>query len=108
MVPEGTAKPLAAPVEKLMTLTDGVLDEELLLLLELGGGDGEDVGGSDLGVGEGACEVEGGTHAGDEDGDSQLGIDITIGGVQEEVGAVHLEVVGLPPPPPPLPSLNHH
>jgi len=105
MVPEGTAKPLAAPDEKLIALTDGVLDEELLLLLELGGGDHVDDGGSDLGVEEGVSEVEGGSHL-DVDGGCQVEVGVT-GGCQVEVGGVHLEVVGSATPPP-LPSLNHH
>lgn len=88
-----------------MMLTDGVLDEELLLLLlELGGGDGADDGGSHLELGEGVDELEGGSHL--EDGGCQVGVDISSGGFQEEVlGGVHLEVVGSSPP---LPSLNHH
>lgn len=68
MIPEGTAKPLAAPEEKLMLLTDGVLDEELLL--ELGGGDDVDDGGSHVEVEEGFSEVEGGSHLEDVDGGS--------------------------------------
>jgi len=106
-VPEGTAKPLAAPDEKLMLLTDGVLDEELLLLLELGGGDDEDDGGTHWEVEEGFSEVEGGTHVEEVDGGSHLGVEVSAGcQVEVALGGVHWEVVGSPPPP--LPSLNHH